>query len=137
MEDRNDAVDEAEREREELLQREAHVARLKEEYAELTERKKELERQVQRLSGCKGFMERVVKITKVLHFYYMHRRNTTLNMFTNLAFFLPLRLWRRLFFVHGFNNAKSVKLTLKYNTITIAKYNLELNYKLHLQHGIN
>lgn len=64
LEDSNHAMEAAEREYEQFLQKEADIARLKEKYAELTERKKDLQRQVQGRSVYKDFMERMLKITK-------------------------------------------------------------------------
>ncbi|XP_044052777.1 coiled-coil domain-containing protein 42 homolog isoform X1 [Siniperca chuatsi] len=63
-EDANQAAEKAERDREEGLQKEAEIKRLKEEYAEMMERKQEVERQVQRHTVYRDFMECVVKMTK-------------------------------------------------------------------------
>ncbi|XP_035522524.1 coiled-coil domain-containing protein 42 homolog [Morone saxatilis] len=58
------AIEKAERERKERLQNEAEIKRLKEEYAELMERKRELEHQLQGHTVYQDFMKRVVKMTK-------------------------------------------------------------------------
>ncbi|KAA8592300.1 hypothetical protein FQN60_017755, partial [Etheostoma spectabile] len=63
-EDADQAAEKAEKKRNEVLQLEAELERLKVEYAELTERKQVLQRQVQRHSSYRDFMEWVVKMTK-------------------------------------------------------------------------
>ena len=61
-------IDQAvERERKGRIEKEAEIERLKKEHVEMKERKQEALHQVQRLSVCRDFMERVVKMTKVLH----------------------------------------------------------------------
>lgn len=64
--DADQAVEKAEKERKEVIEKEAELERLKEEHAELKERKQELLHQVQRNSVYRDFMERVLKMTKVL-----------------------------------------------------------------------
>lgn len=73
--DADQATERANREREERLQKEAEMKRLKEEYAELMERKQELQREVERHTVYQDFMERVVKMTKVLP-GFLHDRET-------------------------------------------------------------
>ncbi|XP_026000431.1 coiled-coil domain-containing protein 42 homolog [Astatotilapia calliptera] len=63
-EDADDALEEAKADSKEFIQKEAELERLKKEYAELMERREELQHQVQRHSMYKHFMERVLKITK-------------------------------------------------------------------------
>ncbi|XP_068560080.1 coiled-coil domain-containing protein 42 like-2 [Cebidichthys violaceus] len=58
------AAEKAEKERKEVLQLEAELERLKLVYAELMERKREQQRQIQRLSVYKDFMVRVVTMAK-------------------------------------------------------------------------
>ncbi|XP_038560668.1 coiled-coil domain-containing protein 42 homolog [Micropterus salmoides] len=58
------AAEKAEREKEEGLKKEAEIKRLKEEHAEMMEKKQEVEHQVQRHTVYRDFMERVVKMTK-------------------------------------------------------------------------
>lgn len=62
----NQIVVKAEREREERLIKEAEIKRLKEQYAQLMDRKQALQRQVQRHALYEDFIEQVVKMTKVL-----------------------------------------------------------------------
>ncbi|XP_031607658.2 coiled-coil domain-containing protein 42 homolog [Oreochromis aureus] len=62
-EDADDALEEAKADSKEFSQKEAELDTLKE-YAELMERREELQHQVQRHSVYKHFMERVLKITK-------------------------------------------------------------------------
>ncbi|XP_044189839.1 coiled-coil domain-containing protein 42 like-2-like [Thunnus albacares] len=58
-------IDQAvERERKGMIEKEAEIERLKKEHVEMKERKQEALHQVQRLSVCRDFMERVVKMTK-------------------------------------------------------------------------
>lgn len=64
----------AEREREEGLEKEAEIERLKEQYAQLMERKQELQHQAQRHALYGDFMERAVKMTKVLQ-GFLDKRN--------------------------------------------------------------
>ncbi|CAI5672109.1 coiled-coil domain-containing protein 42 homolog isoform X2 [Oreochromis niloticus] len=63
-EDADDALEEAKADSKEFSQKEAELDTLKKEYAELMERREELQHQVQRHSMYKHFMERVLKITK-------------------------------------------------------------------------
>ncbi|XP_029960059.1 coiled-coil domain-containing protein 42 homolog [Salarias fasciatus] len=63
-EENNKAAQKAEREREEVLQREVEMKRLQKEYSEMMEKKQEMLRQVQRYSIYKDFMDDVCRITK-------------------------------------------------------------------------
>ncbi|KAG8012063.1 Coiled-coil domain-containing protein 42-like protein [Nibea albiflora] len=62
--DADQAAEKAEKVSKEKLQKEAEIRRLKEEDAELMERKQKLQRRVQRHSVYQDFMEQVVKMTK-------------------------------------------------------------------------
>ncbi|XP_042276762.1 coiled-coil domain-containing protein 42 like-2 [Thunnus maccoyii] len=58
-------IDQAvEKERKKMVEKDAEIERLKKEHVELKERKQEALHQVQRLSVCRDFMERVLKMTK-------------------------------------------------------------------------
>ncbi|XP_053181526.1 coiled-coil domain-containing protein 42 like-2 [Scomber japonicus] len=57
-------LDKAKKERKEVIEKEAETERLKEEHAELKQRKEELLHQVERHSVYQDFMERVLKMTK-------------------------------------------------------------------------
>ncbi|KAG8011668.1 Cell cycle checkpoint control protein RAD9B, partial [Nibea albiflora] len=61
----DDDADQAEKVSKEKLQKEAEIRRLKEEDAELMERKQKLQLRVQRRSVYQDFMEQVVKMTKL------------------------------------------------------------------------
>ncbi|XP_023149957.2 coiled-coil domain-containing protein 42 homolog [Amphiprion ocellaris] len=66
-EDADQTAKKAERERKEGLQKEAEIKRLKEECAEVNERKQELQRQVHRHHVYRQFMVRVCEKTKFEH----------------------------------------------------------------------
>lgn len=56
----------AEKEMNEALEKEAEVQRLKEEFVELKKKTQEMQLQILKYSPYKDFMERVLKLTKVL-----------------------------------------------------------------------
>ncbi|XP_047447690.1 coiled-coil domain-containing protein 42-like [Mugil cephalus] len=64
VDEANRAVEKAEREKKEVLQREAEIERLHDERATLEVRKKELQDRLQKYSVYKDIMERVCKLTK-------------------------------------------------------------------------
>lgn len=66
-------IEKAEREREKGLEKEAEIKRLKEQHAQLIERKQELQHQVQRHTLYGDFMKRAVRMTKVLQ-GFLHDR---------------------------------------------------------------
>ncbi|CAI5645067.1 unnamed protein product [Oreochromis niloticus] len=63
-EEANRVIEKAEQERKRVLQKEAEIGRLKEQFAKLTEEKQELEHQVKRHSVYRDLMEQLLKITK-------------------------------------------------------------------------
>ncbi|XP_006780467.1 coiled-coil domain-containing protein 42 homolog [Neolamprologus brichardi] len=63
-EEANRAIEKAEQERQRVLQKEAEIERLKEQFAKLTEEKQELEHQLKRHSVYRDLMEQLLKITK-------------------------------------------------------------------------
>ncbi|XP_008280287.1 coiled-coil domain-containing protein 42 homolog [Stegastes partitus] len=66
-EDPDKTAKKAERDRKEVLQKEAEMTKLKEECAEVSERKQKRQRQVHRHSVYRQFMEQVCKITEFEH----------------------------------------------------------------------